>query len=313
MKCLFLSIAQWAPILFWCAIVILSLDSASAEEAPPQKDGKAILDKVVRAVASNRAQLKDVRAEILVVIENHRVDKPTKTVFRTKDASGTFYESPHEMSKETIAISGDQFRYDRTGRSEFAEVNPDVKWLIKPGEWQLYQAGPNWLKMWSRAEQIGRQYPIDPRDYGCNDMALGLQRWLESLKPRSAQLVPQQDGTILAQIQIGDREPRVDIECSSRDGFLPSLVATRYTEKNCASVEISYQPVLHRKAWFPRTMILRSFQNGAPNGLRSDDYQGAMKRFVTKVDVQSGDTPRPIRALDIPAGTQIQDMRDSSN
>ncbi len=286
-------------------LTLLGVGRANAEDPHSSNDARAILEKVVRAVASNRAQLQDVRAEILVVTENHQVDTPKKTVFHTQNGTMTTFVSPRDTARETIAISGDQLRYDRTGGLTFEELNPDETWVIKPGKWQLYRPGPpGWLNSWSRPEQIGGRLPIDPRDYGCPNMGLGLQKWLETLPLRSAQLVPQNDGTTLIQLQLTDHASALDVECSSRDGFLPSLMVTSHDQTIVASTEISYQPVLQGKAWFPKTMFLRSFTNGAPRGPRSNDCPFMTKWFVTKLDVQSGEKLRPIPQFRVPAGTR---------
>ncbi len=65
MKCRLLSRGMRSAALLLLMIAIPSLGRANPDEAGSPKDAKAILNKVVRAVASNRAQLKDVRAEIL--------------------------------------------------------------------------------------------------------------------------------------------------------------------------------------------------------------------------------------------------------
>ncbi len=223
MKCRLLSTVRRAAMLCLFAIVIWYLGRANAEDRPP-KETKAILAKVVRAVASNQAQLKDVRAEILVVVENHLVEKPTQKIFHHKDGTtDATYALPRTTYRERIAISGDQLRYELTGRSEFEDLNPDEAWLIKPGEWQLYQAGIHRLQVWSRPEQLPGRHPIDPRDYGAPLISVPLQKWLESLEARSAQVVRQDDGTTLARLQLAKNENRLLIECRSGDGLLPSF------------------------------------------------------------------------------------------
>lgn len=294
------------------AIVIPSLGRARAEETRPPHEAKAILERIVRAVASNRAQLRDVRAEILVVNENHLVQRPTRTTIHnqdgTTDISGAIARTTH---RERIAISGDRLRYEITGPSNF-DWNPDEAWLIKPGEWQLYQAEPNRLQIWSRPEQVPGRFPIDPRDYGAPLLSFALQKWLESLEARSAQLVPQSNGTLLARLRLTKGENAFLLECRSTDGFLPSLLVTSYKSGLCLSSEIQYQPVLDGKAWFPKSMLLRSFPK-TPSDPRNNDCQFLTKSFVTKLDVRSGKNPRPVAPLQVPPGTQVQDMRDSSN
>jgi hypothetical protein len=288
-------------------IALFGLGRAYADDPHPPVDGKAILNKVVRAVANNRAQLTDVRAEILVVTENRRVNKPTKQVFHGKGLTATSYAEPRTTSRETIAISGDQLRYDRTGGSAFEELNRDETWIVKPGEWRQYYPDINkgWLRIWSKLEERPR---IDPRDYGCGDMRMEFQKWLEALEVRSAQLVRQTDGTTLARIE-AKHGNGYELECSSGYGFLPSFVVTLYESKIISSEEISYQPVLKGKAWFPKTLIWRCFHDGAPQGPRSNDCQLMIKRFVTKLFVQPGDKPRPIAPLEVRPGSRIQDMR----
>jgi hypothetical protein len=290
------------------AIAILAFGRANADDPLSPKEAKAILEKVVRAVATNRAQLTDVRAEIVAFIECRSVDKPKKTVVHTKEGvTLTTYASPHNTSRETIAISGDRLRYDVTGGSAFEDLNRDETWIVKPGQWQHYRPGPpkpGWLRTWSK---LIERPQIDPRDYGCGDMRMEFQQWLEALEAQSAQLVRLSDGTMLARIQARHGNG-YELECSSRYEFLPSFVVTLYENRIISSEEITYQPVLNGKAWFPKTRILRSFQDGAPHGPRSNDCPLIMKWFVTRLDVQSSGKPRPIPALEVQPGTRIQDM-----
>jgi hypothetical protein len=262
-------------------------------------------------IEANYARLNSVQAVIESTLLSPNVKERTVVTNTTDNGvTTTIVMAPKSTHVYRLALRGRDLY-----RAEIVDGNERDYFVFRHGVWTQYSSRSKtaWLHL---PEQMGGMFPLDPRDYGLDNVREHFLEGLRAATVLEAKNGTRADGAPFAQLLMerpNGRRWRVEFD-SSRN-YLPTTVDYLHGDGSLnVGIRITYRNVLKGPdaAWFPEVMTVKIF---GLKGSESFDAAGANSILTERVKGEirvNQPLPDDVFDKELPPGTQIYDSVNSA-
>jgi hypothetical protein len=286
-------------------------DPKPAPSTEIRPDDADVLNKIIARIDANYARMPVLTCKVKMTTIDTTVKE--KTVVRARagddgEAIADFVVKPQSVQMLDIVIRNRDMRFSgiTAGGERYSIAFFD-------GIWTQYSASNNRADRW-----FPRQAPgwinMDPRQIGSWEMKKSFVDTLRGWKVRQAELL--HGGENAARLHVDARQTLKEIGVTARNeyefdparNYLPTRIVTHDERGTIQSVmDISYDQVIPRAAWFLKKAVSRSYGR---EGATSPEDKRFVKMHITETQgevVLGREIPDSAFQIDLPEGTGIYD------
>ena len=307
---------------FWITLVAMILfflwsvmgSRVVADDVPP-KPSRELLQRVIKGIQANYSQIRSMEVvveETTITQEGFIKTKPlTKSQMEKELASRGWYVSisipTKRVATSVVSVDGDNIRIDTVEKITPDNTTHEETEICYEDAWTRYE--PSSKRAWRM-----------PRDRQMGEMMADIREWASfGLKESFLELLGR-DEVMVAEVMGSGDSPKGAIHIVTKglvtyewtfdptQGFMPIRRIGRHQDQTIRELmNLTYQPVLEKKAWLPLKRTLLFFKPGITSKPSEEGWGQCTTSQVKEIHSLNEPIPQNTFMVKYPEGTIMND------